>query len=311
MNRNLVRNVCLCNKLVKNQLSTKSDLGNVNPVELSYNVYENNHSDELTPPVLLLHGLFGSKLNWNSLSKAFHQKTKPTRKIYSIDARNHGESPHSTVHSYEHMVADLVALYKKLNIGKASVIGHSMGGRAMMLLALQYPHLVERAVIVDISPAPGLGTNKTNIPLFLHSMKLIHVPSNHTIHQARKLADEQLSRIISEKPLRDFLITNLVKSPEDGAFRWRINLDTLERNFNTGVARFPDVGRSRFEGPVLFIAGGNSDYIQEKDIAVIKQLFPNSKIKFVEGAGHWVHSEKSAEFAKLVLEFLNDTNDLY
>ncbi|XP_062552504.1 sn-1-specific diacylglycerol lipase ABHD11-like [Armigeres subalbatus] len=308
MNRKLLKNASLCNILVKNQLSTSSQLGSVNPVDLSYNVYENNPSDELTPPVLILHGLFGSKLNWNSLSKAFHQKTKPTRKIYSIDARNHGESPHSKVHSYEHMVADLVALYKKLNIGKASVIGHSMGGRAMMLLALQYPHLVDRAVIVDISPAPGIGTNKTNIPLFLQSMKLIQVSSDHTIHQARKIADEQLSRIIDEKPLRDFLITNLVKSPDDGSFRWRINLDALERNFISGVARFPDVGKIRFEGPTLFIAGEKSDYIQQKDIPVIKQLFPNSEIRFVEGAGHWVHSEKSAEFAKLVLDFLNDIN---
>lgn len=124
------------------------------------------------------------------------------------------------------------------------------------------PHLVDRAVIVDISPAPGIGTNKTNIPLFLQSMKLIQVSSDHTIHQARKIADEQLSRIIDEKPLRDFLITNLVKSPDDGSFRWRINLDALERNFISGVARFPDVGKIRFEGPTLFIAGEKSDYIQ-------------------------------------------------
>lgn len=294
--------------LSKHKFSTTSQLRTVVPVELSYNVYDTIESSSQAAPVLVLHGLFGSKFNWNSLSKAFHQKTKPTRKIFSIDARNHGESPHSEVHSYEHMVADLVALYKKLNIEKASVIGHSMGGRAMMLLALQYPHLIDRAVIVDISPAPGIGTNNTNIPLFLHSMKSIRISADQTIHQARKVADEQLAKIIAEKPLRDFLITNLAKSPEDGSFRWRINLDALERNFNSGVAQFPAVGGLRFDGPTLFIAGGRSDYIQQKDIPVIKQLFPNSEIKFVEGAGHWVHSEKSAEFAKLVLNFLNDSN---
>lgn len=275
------------------------------PLELSYSVYDKLPSDQTTPPVLILHGLFGSKFNWNSLSKAFHQKTKPTRRIYSIDARNHGESPHSDVHSYEHMVADLVALYEKIGIDKASVIGHSMGGRAMMLLALKYPQLIDRAVIVDISPAPGLGTSNTNIPMFLQSMKLIQISPDQTIHQARKTADGQLAKIIAEKPLRDFLITNLVKSEQDGTFRWRINLDALERNFNSGVAKFPDVGGMRFEGPTLFIAGGRSDYIKESDTPIIKQLFPNADIKVVEGAGHWVHSEKSAEFAKLVLDFLN------
>lgn len=306
MNRNLLKSLVLGQYVGKKAFSTSSKLRCAIPVELSFNAYDNIQSETNAAPVLVLHGLFGSKFNWNSLSKAFHQKTKPTRTIYSIDARNHGESPHSEEHSYKHMVADLVALYDKLNIEKASVIGHSMGGRAMMLLALQYPHLIDRAIIVDISPATGLGTSNTNIPLFLHSMKDIQIPPDQTIHQARKTADDQLAKIIAEKPLRDFLITNLVKSPEDGSFRWRINLDTLERNFDSGVAKFPNVDGMRFEGPTLFIAGARSDYIQKRDIPVIKQLFPNSEIKFVEGAGHWVHSEKSAEFAKLVLEFLND-----
>ncbi|XP_055635477.1 protein ABHD11-like [Toxorhynchites rutilus septentrionalis] len=291
--------------LTKRLLSTSCSLQNRSPLELSYTVYDKTKGDPNTPPVLILHGLFGSKSNWNSLSKAFQQKTNPTRKIYSIDARNHGESPHSPVHSYEHMVDDLVALYQKLDIEKASVIGHSMGGRAMMLLALKHPHLVDRAVIVDISPASGLGTSNTNIPLFLQSMKSIKISPDQTIHQARKIADEQLMKIIAEKPLRDFLITNLAKSDEDGTFRWRINLESLESNFNDGVARFPDVSGLSFGGPTLFIAGGRSDYIKKSDIPIIRQLFPKSNITYVEGAGHWVHSEKSAEFASLVLEFLN------
>ncbi|XP_055544997.1 protein ABHD11-like [Wyeomyia smithii] len=275
------------------------------PLELSFNVYDMVQSASHGSPVLVLHGLFGSKYNWNSLSKAFHQKTKPTRKIYSIDARNHGDSPHSEVHSYDHMVTDLVELHRKLNIKKASVIGHSMGGRAMMLLALKYPQLVDRAIIVDISPTTGLGTSNTDIPLFLQSMQLIQIGADQTIHQARKIADEQLAKIIDAKPLRDFLITNLVKSESDGSFRWRINLDALEQNFTTGVARFPDCSAMQYTGPTLFIAGGRSDYIKKSDIPTIKRLFPNSEIKVVEGAGHWVHSEKSAEFAKLVLDFLN------
>ncbi|XP_035909140.1 protein ABHD11-like [Anopheles stephensi] len=278
------------------------------PVPLSFTRYENNVSDSNAPPVLVLHGLFGSKSNWNSLAKAFHKNTKPVRKIYAIDARNHGDSPHTDEHSYDHMVEDLVQLYKTLGIQQASIIGHSMGGRAMMLLALKYPELVEKAIIVDISPSTGLGTSNTNIPLFLQSMKMIQISPEATIHQARKIADEQLSRIVAEKPLRDFLITNLVKGEKEngGKFRWRINLQSLERNFNSGVAQFPQLTGEKFEGPTLFIAGGRSDYVKPADVPLIKQLFPNSEITYVQDAGHWVHSEKSTEFAKLVLNFLNE-----
>ncbi|XP_053673833.1 protein ABHD11-like [Anopheles nili] len=276
------------------------------PVPLAFTRYENNVSSNDVPPVLVLHGLFGSKSNWNSLAKAFHKNTKPVRKIYAIDARNHGDSPHTDEHSYDHMVEDLVALYKTLDIQKASIIGHSMGGRAMMLLALKYPKLVEKAIIVDISPSTGLGTSNTDIPLFLQSMKMIEISPNATIHQARKIADEQLSKIVREKSLRDFLITNLVKNPKDeGRFRWRINLPSLERNFTTGVAQFPTLAGVKFDGPTLFIAGGRSDYVKPDDVPLIKTLFPNSNITYVKDAGHWVHSEKSTEFSKLVLEFLN------
>ncbi|XP_052864332.1 protein ABHD11-like [Anopheles cruzii] len=275
-------------------------------VPLAFSRYENNATGENdgTPPVLVLHGLFGSKSNWNSLAKAFHKNTKPVRKIYAIDARNHGDSPHTEQHSYEHMVEDLVALYKTLDIPRASIVGHSMGGRAMMLLALRYPELVEKAVIVDISPATGLGTSNTNIPLFLQSMKMIRITPESTIHQGRRIADEQLAKIIAEKPLRDFLITNLVKS-DGGAFQWRINLESLERNFHSGVAQFPSLTGVRFEGPTLFIAGGRSDYVKAADVPLIKTLFPNSEVTYVKDAGHWVHSEKSTEFSKLVLDFLN------
>jgi abhydrolase domain-containing protein 11 len=186
-------------------------------VPIAYSSYENVTSTHNTPPLVVMHGLFGSKFNWNSLCKAIHGKTSPTRKIICVDARNHGESPHSSDHSYAHLAADIHSLLQRLNIEKASILGHSMGGRAMMYFALQYPNIVEKAIIVDISPVPGLGTNMTNIPLFLNAMRAIQIPATETIHKARTTADKQLSQIISEKSLRDFLITNLVKD-EDGRY---------------------------------------------------------------------------------------------
>lgn len=189
------------------------------------------------------------------------QKTNPPRKIISIDARNHGESPHTSDHSYHLMSEDIAKFLKDRNIEKASVLGHSMGGRAMMYFALNYPQLVERLIVVDISPVSPIGTSRTDIPLFLKAMRSIELPNNLTIHQARKVADEDLSRIISEKSLRDFLITNLAKS-ENGDFRWRINLETLERCFEEGVANFPDTSGLKYEGPTLFIGGSKSDYLR-------------------------------------------------
>jgi abhydrolase domain-containing protein 11 len=232
------------------------------PVRLAYNTYENVKGSAETPPLIVMHGLFGSKFNWNSLCKAIHAKSQPTRKIICVDARNHADSPWSSDHSYAHMAADIRDLLQRLEIQKAAILGHSMGGRAMMYFALQHPELVEKAIIVDISPISGLGTNMTDIPLFLNAMRAIQVPATQTIHQGRQEADRQLSTIIAEKSLRDFLITNLVKG-EDGSFSWRINLEALERNFIENIAQFPDLtGVKRYDGPVLFIGGERSDYLK-------------------------------------------------
>lgn len=136
-----------------------------------------------------------------------------------------------------------------------------MGGRAMMYFALQYPHLVERLIVVDISPISPIGTSRTDIPLFLKAMKSIEVPNKFTIHQGRKVADERLSQIIDDLSLRNFLITNLAKN-ENGDFVWRINLETLEKCFDEGVAKFPIPKEAKFDGPTLFIGGSKSDYLR-------------------------------------------------
>jgi pimeloyl-ACP methyl ester carboxylesterase len=136
-----------------------------------------------------------------------------------------------------------------------------MGGRAMMYFALKYPHLVERLIVVDISPISPIGTSRTDIPLFLKAMKSIEVPNKFTIHQGRKVADERLSEIIDDLSLRNFLITNLAKN-ENGDFIWRINLETLESCFDEGVAKFPIPEGAKFDGPTLFIGGSKSDYLK-------------------------------------------------
>uniref|UniRef100_A0A336MY73 sn-1-specific diacylglycerol lipase ABHD11 n=1 Tax=Culicoides sonorensis TaxID=179676 RepID=A0A336MY73_CULSO len=283
----------------------------LHPVPLAYSSYEKLYKtckDRENNPLIVMHGLFGAKSNWNSLCKAIHAKTNPNKKIICVDARNHGESPHTPTHSYELMAADIVELLSTLNVDSAILMGHSMGGRCMAYVALKYPHLVEKLIVVDITPVPGLtlGTSQTDIPLFLEAMKAIQIPSDQTIHQGRKYADEQLSEIISEKSLRDFLITNLMKEDSDGSFRWRINIEALEQNFETSIMNFPNVDGMQYNGKTLFIGGEKSDYIKKEDWPKIQKLFPNSELTYIQGAGHWVHSQKPNEFLELVLNFLKD-----
>ena len=158
------------------------------------------------------------------------------------------------------MSEDIAKFFSDQKIEKASILGHSMGGRAMMYFALKYPHLVERLIVVDISPVSPIGSSRTDVPLFIKAMKSIELPAHLTIHQGRKVVDERLSEIIKDKSLRDFLNTNLTKTKE-GEFRWRINLETIERCFQEGVANFPDATGLKFEGPTLFIGGSKSDYL--------------------------------------------------
>lgn len=158
------------------------------------------------------------------------------------------------------MAEDVKKFVEERGIEKSAVLGHSMGGRAMMLFALKYPQLVEKLIVVDISPLGRIGTAQSDIPLFIHAMRLIKIPESFTIYQGRKLADEKLQEIISEKSLRDFLITNLAKT-ESGEFKWRINLETLENCFPE-IAKFPNVDNHKFEGQTLFIAGTKSDYLR-------------------------------------------------
>ncbi|CRL01632.1 CLUMA_CG014302, isoform A [Clunio marinus] len=275
-----------------------------NAVALSNTEYQSKDGKEAQGnPFIIMHGLFGSKSNWNSLCKAFSQKANPRRKIFSIDARNHGDSPHTDEHSYETMSEDIAKFLNDRGIEKAAVLGHSMGGRAMMYFALSYPNLVERLIVVDISPISPIGTNRTDIPLFLKAMRSIEIPKELTIHQGRKVADERLSEIINEKSLRDFLITNLFKN-ETGDFRWRINLETLEKRFEEGVVNFPDVAGRTYDGPTLFIGGSKSDYLRPSDKTQIDKIFTNSQLNYID-AGHWVHAEKPEEFMNQVLAFVN------
>ncbi|KAG8236774.1 hypothetical protein J437_LFUL016888 [Ladona fulva] len=186
--------------------------------------------------------------------------------IIAVDARNHGESPHSQDFSYSHLAEDVRLLMEKLNIQQSSLIGHSMGGRAMMLKALKYPHSVEKLIVVDISPvgiSPSMGVMKN----YFEAMKNVRIENNVTMSAARKTADEQLKTAVpayectcQDSMLRLFLTTNLIE--ENGNYRWRVNLDAISQNFFSHMIEFPPAPPNPFEGPTLFIGGGKSDFLR-------------------------------------------------
>ncbi|KAJ8984150.1 hypothetical protein NQ317_017801 [Molorchus minor] len=271
-------------------------------IELSYASYEVTKSYSKTKPqptnLIVLHGLLGSKNNWNSFCKKYHEHSK--RKVVAIDIRNHGESPHTKDHSYDAIAIDLKRFLDKNNLQKVNFLGHSMGGRGAMLFTLKYPELVEKLIVADISPiTTSPGFNRT--PELLLALKNFELPKNVSFLEARQSVRDMLMPLLKHKAVLSFLLTNLVQK-SNGSYAWRFNINSILNNFDN-ISTFPEVHNSVFEGPVLFVGGSKSDYIQKSDFPKIVKLFPKAELKFIEGAGHWVHSEKPTEFLKLTLDF--------
>lgn len=239
-------------------------------------------------PLIILHGLFGSLDNWVTLGKKFAEDFK----VYLIDQRNHGNSFHDPSFSYSAMSEDLYRFMGEMNIEKASIIGHSMGGKTVMEFATKYPDKINKLVIADIGPKSYPVHHSTILKAF-YSVPVQNLTS-------RKQADEILSELISDFGIRQFLLKNLTR--EGDGFRWKMNLDVIASNIE-------EVGKglnqnASFNKETLFIRGGNSDYILDDDFYAIKSIFPKSKIETVAGAGHWLHAEKPADFYEKVTQFL-------
>ncbi|CAH2093732.1 unnamed protein product [Euphydryas editha] len=295
----------LCTNILWRQypviLRSATTTSNAETVDLAYSSYESTDSTSPLPPLVILHGLLGSKNNWNSMSKAIHKTTG--RKVISIDARNHGDSKHSSQHTYLHMAHDVMKLLKKLEISKVSVLGHSMGGRTAMVLSLLCSDLVSSLIVVDISPVKTSPQIFSMANLF-DAMVAVSIRSGIAMSKARKLADEQLKAVIPDVNLRNFLITNLVQT-NSGSYAWRVNIPALKENFQQNIATFPaSLKGLQYAGPTLFIGGSLSDYIGKNDLPEIQEYFPLADLIFVEGAGHWVHSQKPEKFLEIVCKFL-------
>lgn len=239
-------------------------------------------------PVVLIHGLFGSYENLGVIERSLSEQYQ----VINIDVRNHGRSGHSDEMNYQLMADDLAQTLDSLNVTSAALLGHSMGGKLAMALALAQPQRVSKLILADIAPV-AYPARHNNIFAGLHAVDL------NTINN-RNDADALLAQHISELGVRQFLLKSLVK--HDNKFIWRFNLAALYNNYQQLIGA--PILEGSYHGPVLFIKGGESDYILPEHKAQIMQLFPKAQAKVIQGTGHWLHAEKPAAFTKLVNDFL-------
>ncbi|KAI8882811.1 alpha/beta-hydrolase [Backusella circina FSU 941] len=266
-------------------------------VRLSFDKYENTSSSK-NRPLVICHGLFGSKQNWRGLGKAF--SIQSSRDVYTIDARNHGNSPHNEIHDYDSMANDLIAFIKEHNLDDPILMGHSMGGKVIMTTVLKQPQLASKLVVIDMPPAKVQLTRE--YADWVTAMRDINDRKLTTQKEAYSL----LEKVEKDLVVRQFLLTNLKKRKEDGYYQFRIPYDILGRSLHH-MGDFRNEPDEVYNGSTLFITGGLSpfrvDFLRNPEI--IKQRFPNSVIENIDGAGHWVQTEKPEEFFNLALNFIN------
>lgn len=240
-------------------------------------------------PLLILHGLLGSARNWGAVVKTLGRH----RRVYALDLPNHGSSPWTEIMDYPFMAREVAAVIGHLG-GRAAVMGHSMGGKAAMTLALTRPEMVERLVVVDIAPVTYTHTFAPYIKA-MRAAPLAEASSRADVEAA-------LASQIPDKGVRAFLMQNLEGGA--GGYRWRPNLAVLGAHMDDILAfpRFAD--GVQYEGPTLFVAGETSDYIRPAHEDVIAQFFPKAETLEIAGAGHWVHADNPGGFLDAIGSFL-------
>jgi len=255
------------------------------PLALAYEEY----GETSAPALLILHGFFASSRNWKQIAR----KLAEHHHVYVIDMRNHGNSPHSAAMDYPSMAADIESFLAAEHLMSANILGHSMGGKVAMWLALSCPEYIDKLIVADIAPVS-----------YRHSFdNLIQALKQLPLEQLtnRKQADDLLSGPIPESSFRQFLLQNLIL--KGGKYLWRIDLDVFANTADNIIA-FPETDAvNAYLGKALFLAGGTSNYIAKENI---HHLFPNAEIETIANAGHWLHAEQPEAFCEAVNMFLGN-----
>ncbi|MDN5870800.1 MAG: alpha/beta fold hydrolase [Nitrococcus sp.] len=239
-------------------------------------------------PVLLLHGLFGSGSNWKRHARDLAQRYR----VLLPDLRNHGRSPHASSMDYRALVGDVIGLLDAEGLDRVALVGHSLGGKVAMTLALTRPERVAALLVADIAPV-GYAPHLRDYVAAMRHLNLTTIGS-------RAEADQALANAVGEAMVRQFLLTNLERHPQ--GYRWRIPLDILADQMPL-IEGFPELAAS-FSGPALFVHGGRSDYVTEQHHGIIRELFPEAELASIAESGHWLHVDAARRFAELLAGFL-------
>lgn len=250
------------------------------------------HSFGSGPPLIILHGLLGCKENWRSLARQLSQQFQ----VFTLDQRNHGQSPHCEEFGYQAMADDLLAFLNSQALDQAHLLGHSMGGKTAMQFAACHPDRLTRLIIEDISPG-AYSSRHQQLFAALNRLPLAQLT-------ARGEANRLLQAVVPEPAVRQFLLKNLQRQP-GGGFAWRFNLPVLDRHYPDLIAAL-DIA-APINVPTLFIRGGQSDYLPPSLPSEITGHFREVSLETIEGAGHWVHAEQPEAFLQVVRAFLVET----
>jgi len=252
-------------------------------------------------PLIIVHGLYGSSDNWLNIGKRLAEK----HTVYMVDQRNHGRSPFAPSHTYDDLKDDLLAFFEQQQIEKATVLGHSMGGKVAMWFAADFPEKIEKLVIADITPKDYL-LMKEDSQFYLHRNILLAMQEvDFTQVKSRNDVDDFMAQKIDDERIRQFLLKNVVKDKKTHLYTWRVNAEVLYDHLEEivgGVNKNWLDDRIPISGyPVIFIRGMKSNYIMPEDEDLIKEIYPDAAIVDIPDAGHWLHAEQPRKFMKAVM----------
>lgn len=250
-------------------------------------LFHRDFGGEANRPLAILHGLYGSSRNWSSVARKLSSALRP----FALDLRNHGASPHAPTMSYPEMAEDVIEWLNDRGLERVALMGHSLGGKVAMAVACRFPERVERLVVVDVAPK-----HYSPDPTLLEA--LLKVDLEGVARRSR--VEDQIRDAIPDGSTRQFLLTNLVRDGD--RFAWLANLPVLKRELSR-LGESPVGQGDRYSGPVLFMAGGRSTYVEAGDQGSIHSVFPGASIRFFEESGHNVHIDGGDAFVEAVIEF--------